>query len=130
MASHLMLLIFENMDFLDFSALKNPDLSNRTISKVRVKVQRATNTGENTARQPKFYYNAQTSKSSTIATLKNGYTTAVSLNWGEERWVNLPTSYGTAFQSGAAKSIVLYVGSSTSDYMKLEARMTLEITHG
>lgn len=114
----------------DFSALKNPDLSNRPITKVRLKLKRSNNTGTNNAKQPRIFYNAQTSKGSTIATLKNGFQTGISFNWGETRWINLPTTFGTAFQSGAAKSIVLYDGSNTSDYMRFETAVTLEITHG
>ena len=114
----------------DFSALKNPDLSLRPITKVRIRLKRSNNTGVNNAKQPRIFSNAQTSKGSTIATLHNGFQTGISFNWGEQRWINLPTAFGTAFQNGTAKSIVLYDGSSTSDYMRMETNVMLEITHG
>jgi phage minor structural protein len=108
----------------DFSAL-----AGRTIKSVRLKLQRTNNTGDNTARKPKIYYNMQTSASGTMQTLLGGHVSSVSFTWGQEKWVTLPTSYGDAFKNGTAKSLVLWVGTSEADYMRFEARATLEITH-
>jgi hypothetical protein len=109
----------------DFSAL-----AGRTIKGVRLKLQRTNNTGENTARKPKIYYNMQTSPSGTLQPTSGGYVSDVSFTWGQEKWITLPTAVGDAFKNGTAKSLVLWVGTSEADYMRFEARATLEITHG
>lgn len=114
-----------------FSELKNPDQSNRPITKVRLKIQRSSNTGENTARKPKVYTSAITSTGGNPSTgLANAYQSGIGFNWGQEKWIDLPISIGQAFQAGTAKALIFYIGSSTTDYMKLEPKGTLEITHG
>lgn len=104
-------------------------LAGKTIKSVRVKVQRTNNTGENTARKPKFYYNMQTSPSGSLQATTGGHNPTVSFTWGQEKWVTLPNSYGEAFKNGTAKSLVLWVGTSTSEYMRFEPKATLEITY-
>jgi phage minor structural protein len=113
-----------------FDARSFTELSGRAIRKVRLKLQRSNNTGENTSRKPKIYYNMQTDASGSMQTLKGGHTSSVGFTWGQEKWIDLPISYGEAFRDGTAKSLVLWVGSSESEYMKLEPKATLEITHG
>lgn len=118
-------------DTASFSVLKNADGTARPINSVRVKIQRTSNTGDNTARKPKFYYNMQTTASGSVQTLQtSGTVAAESFLWGEEKWVVLPTSFGTAFQNGTAKSLVIYYGSDEANYMRFEAKATLEIVHG
>lgn len=113
-----------------FNAADFSELAGRTIKKVRLKLQRSNNTGENTARKPKIYYNMQTAASGSMQTLSGGYVSDVSFTWGQEKWITLPNIVGEKFRDGQAKSLVLWVGSSESDYMKLEPKATLEITHG
>jgi phage minor structural protein len=109
----------------DFSAL-----AGRAIKSVRVKIQRTNDTGENTARKPKFYYNMQSQAGGSIQTLKGGWTNATSFTWGQEKWCTLPIEVGEAFRDGTALSLVLYVGTSESSYMRFEPKATLEIVHG
>ncbi len=111
-------------DTASFSAL-----SGKSIKNVRLLLQRTNNTGENNSRYPKIYYNMQTSPSGTMQTLKGGHTSSVGFTWGQSKWITLPNSYGEAFRDGTAKSLVLWVGSSESSYMKFEAKATLEITY-
>ena len=113
-----------------FNASNFAALSGRTIKKVRLKLQRTNNTGENTARKPKIYYNMQTQAGGSIQTLSGGYVSDVGFTWGQEKWITLPNAVGEAFRDGTAKSLVMWVGNSTADYMKMEAKATLEITHG
>ena len=112
----------------DFTVLKNGAV-NRTITKVRLLLQRTSTLGENTARNPKVYYNLQTSASGGISALQGGYLSSTGYLWGESKWLDLPVSYGQAFQNGTAKSLVLYIGSDTAQYCRFEAKATLEITH-
>lgn len=114
----------------NFGALKNADGTNRPITKVRIKVQRYNGYGDNNSRKPTIYYNAQTSASGSVATLYGKTTSNVGFLWGEEKWIDLPTSYGTAFRDGTAESIVFYNGNDLANYMRFEAKCTLEITHG
>jgi phage minor structural protein len=113
-----------------FNASNFGALAGRAIKKVRLKLQRTNNTGENTARKPKVYYNMQFQAGGTIDTLKGGYVSDVSFTWGQEKWITLPNVVGESFRDGTAKSLVLWVGSSESDYMRFEPKATLEITHG
>ena len=114
----------------DFAALKNADLTNRTIQSVRLSIQRTNNTGDNTSRRPQTYYNAMTTKAASISALSGVNHNATGFYWGERKWITLPNSYGTAFQNGTAKAIWVYIGSDTTHYMKFETPATLEITHG
>lgn len=109
----------------DFSALQG-----RQIKSVRLKLQRSSNTGENTSRKPKIYYNGQYQASGALLPTSGGHTSSVGFTWGAEKWITLPISYGEAFRDGTAKSLVLWVGTSESEYMKMEPKATLEITHG
>lgn len=114
-----------------FNTASFAELAGRPIKSVRVKLQRSNNTGENTSRKPKIYYNMQTSASGSMQTLQGGgHVSSVGFTWGEEKWITLPISYGEAFRDGTAKSLVLYYGTSESQYMKMEPKATLEITHG
>lgn len=114
----------------NFGVLKNADGTNRPIQKVRIQVQRYNGYGENAARTPKVYYSSKTSPSGTAGTLNAGTTSDVSFLWGESKWITLPTSFGTAFQAGTAKSICFYNGNDLANYMRFEPKMVLEITHG
>jgi hypothetical protein len=112
-----------------FAALKNPDGTNRPITKVRISIARYNGYGDNTARKPHFYYNAATSKG-TPSGLLGSFMAAESFTWGQRKWVTLPNSYGEAFRDGKAKTLWLYDGSNTGNYMRMLASATLEITHG
>jgi hypothetical protein len=105
------------------------ELAGRTIKKVRVQLKRTNNTGENTPRKAKIYYNKQFQAGGAIDTLKGGYWSDVTFTWGEEKWVTLPNEVGEAFRDGNAMSLVLYDGNNTGNYMKFERKATLEITH-
>jgi phage minor structural protein len=113
----------------DFGFLKNADGTNRTITKVRILVQRYSGYGDNTSRKPKVWYNKQTSASGAMQALQNGTLSATGFLWGESKWITLPNSFGTAFQNGSAKSIVFYNGADEANYCRFEPKMTLEITH-
>jgi phage minor structural protein len=117
----------------DFSALKNQDGTNRTIQKVRILVQRYNGYGANVGIKPKIWWNAQTSGSGNpgpnISSLNDGTWSNQTFLWGEQKWIDLPVSFGQAFQAGTAKSIVFYNGADTANYSRFNANMTLEITH-
>lgn len=117
----------------DFSALKNADGSNRTIQRVRILIQRYNGYGANVGIKPKIWWNAQTSGSGNpgpnISSLNDGTWSNQTFLWGEQKWIDLPVSFGQAFQAGTAKSIVLYNGADTANYARFNANMTLEITH-
>lgn len=118
----------------DFSVLKNADGTNRNITRVRLLAQRYNGYGTNTPIKPKVWWNAQTSGSGnpgpTISTLHDGTTSDSGFLWGEQKWIDLPVSFGQAFQNGSAKSIVFYNGADEANYGRFQAKATLEITHG
>jgi hypothetical protein len=114
----------------DFSALKNADGTARTIRKVRLLVQRYKGYGDNNARKPKIWWNAQTSASGSMSSLQNGTWSNQTFLWGEQKWIDLPVAFGTAFQNGKAKSICFYNGADQANYARYEQAVTLEITHG
>lgn len=114
----------------NFGALKNSDGTNRPISKVRLLLQRYNGYGDNTSRKPKLHYSSTSPTSGSIPTLYGGAWSDVGYLWGESKWITLPTTFGTAFQNGSAKSIWLYNGADQSNYMRFEPKATLEITHG
>jgi phage minor structural protein len=112
-----------------FAVLKNADGTNRPITKVRISIARYNGYGDNTGRKPHFYYNAATSKG-TPSGLLGSFMAAETFTWGQRKWVTLPNSYGEAFRDGKAKTLWLYDGSNTGNYMRMLASATLEITHG
>lgn len=118
----------------DFSMLKNADGSLRTIQKVRLLLQRYSGYGANVGIKPKVWWNAQTAGTGNpgtpISSINDGTWSNQTFLWGEQKWIDLPVSFGQAFQAGTAKSIVLYNGGDTANYARFNASATLEITHG
>jgi phage minor structural protein len=115
----------------NFGVLKNTDGTNRPITRVRLRLRRTNNTGENTARRPLLFTSTHASVSGTPSRYGDGFRSDVAFNWGAEQWINLPVRFGQQFQNGTAKSIVLHDGALENNYMRFEpTNIALEITHG
>lgn len=108
-------------------------LAGKSITQIRIKIERKSNDGESSAQPIHFWTHNYSSKPSGTPTLSNDAGTLASFAWGEEKWVNLPLSYATALQNGTAKGIAIYEPDAVEDngalYAKFYKDAVLEITY-
>lgn len=104
-------------------------VNGKNIKRVRVYIKRKSSGGSSAKTAIQIRSHTYASKPGGEPSLSNAYK-SVSLGWGEGVWVDLPADFITAFKSGGARGIGVYVASDSSSYYALmEAAAKIEITY-
>lgn len=102
-------------------------VTGKTIKQIRVYLTRANNSGSsgsvNAVIRPHGYTAKPGGQPAYLAASQT-----VGFKWGEGKWVTLPSSFFSLFQSGSAKGIMIYTG-NTADYMRFSQSAKIEITY-
>lgn len=113
-----------------FGSAPSNTVKGKKIKHMRLYVRRYDNTGNSGAVTIYFRPHGYTSQPSEKPTfLGNVYTTAT-FKWGEAKWITLPSSFYSYFESGQAKGIGIYINSTSSSYYaRFYGSAKLEITY-
>ncbi|MDF2010189.1 phage tail spike protein [Priestia megaterium] len=113
-----------------FGSSPSTTVTGKTIKAMRLKVTRKSAGGASGAVTVYFKPHGYTSKPSGSPSYLNASTTA-SFRFGESKWITIPSSFYSLFQSGSAKGIGIYIKSTSSNYYaKFSSSAQLEITYG
>lgn len=112
-----------------FGSSPSDTVKGKTIKKMRLFVTREDKGGNSGAVTCYFRPHNYTAEPTGQPTLQSTYTTA-SFKWNEGKWITIPSSFYSTFQSGTAKGIGIWIDSSSSSYYaKFTASAKLEITY-
>lgn len=104
-------------------------VTGKTIKRIRVYLTRANNSGQSSSVNAIIRPHGYTSKPSGRPDYLSG-SHSVGFSWGQGKWVTLPSSFHSLFQSGSAKGIMIYTTStSNSNYMRFSGTARIEITY-
>ncbi|MCM3155611.1 poly-gamma-glutamate hydrolase family protein [Priestia megaterium] len=112
-----------------FGTAPSSAVTGKTIKSMRLYVKRNSSGGNSGDVKCYFRPHAYTSKPSGSPSYLNASTTA-SFRWGVGKWITLPSSFHSLFESGSAKGIGIYIDSTSSNYYaKFGMTAKLEITY-
>ncbi|KYD04272.1 hypothetical protein B4119_3344 [Parageobacillus caldoxylosilyticus] len=112
-----------------FGSAPSSAVTGKTIKSMRLYVTRNASGGNSGAVTVYFRPHTYTSRPSGNPSFLSPYTTAT-FKWGEGKWITLPSSFYSVFQSGQAKGIGIYIDSTSSSYYaKFSGTAKLEITY-
>ncbi|WP_257064271.1 poly-gamma-glutamate hydrolase family protein [Priestia megaterium] len=112
-----------------FGSSPSTAVTGKTIKSMRLKVTRKSAGGNSGAVTCYFRPHTYTSIPAGDPTFLNASTTAT-FKWGESKWITIPSSFYSYFQSGSAKGVGIYIESTSgSYYAKFTTSATLEITY-
>lgn len=112
-----------------FGTAPSTTVTGKTIKSMRILVKRKSTGGYGGDVTVYFRNHNYTSKPSGQPSVSSYYTTAT-FKAGDEKWVNLPSSFFADWQNGVAKGIAIYTSNSTNSYYAIfEPTATLEITY-
>lgn len=115
--------------FFDSASIRAA-LSGKTITKIRVELQRNSNSGYYSSRPVYFWTHNNTGASGGQPALANSAGNLANFNIGEKKWVNLPISFGNALRDNTAKGIAIYASNaSQANYVSMQRYAKLEITY-
>lgn len=110
-----------------FGTAPSNAVTGKTIKRIRVYLKRANNSGSSASQTAVIRPHTYTSKPAG-APAYLGASHSVGFKWGEGKWVTLPSSFHSHFQSGNAKGIMIYT-TNDSQYMRFSKSAKLEITY-
>lgn len=114
--------------FFDYQGLQNA-LQGKTPKSIRIKIKRQAKGGVYKPVPIFFWTHNLSSASGGEPALSNSAGELAKFSAGEEKWVNLPTSFANALRDGTAKGIAIYTSNTNSDYYaRFEPSATLEIS--
>lgn len=112
-----------------FGTAPSSAVTGKTIKSMRLYVKRNNSGGNSGDVTCYFRPHGYTSKPSGSPSYLNASTTA-SFKWGVGKWITLPSSFHSLFESGSAKGIGIYINSTSSNYYaKFGMSAKLEITY-
>ncbi|MGM0903057.1 MAG: phage tail spike protein [Bacillota bacterium] len=107
-------------------------LTGKTIKSMRCYVKRKSAGGSSGSVPIRIHWHTYADKPSgqpNDLDLSGSEEAVKNLAWGEEGWVTLPSSFYNNFESGEAKGLGVYAGSSRSEYAVLQSYCRLEVTY-
>ncbi|CDQ22565.1 phage tail spike protein [Halobacillus karajensis] len=109
-----------------FGSTPSNTVAGKTIKQIRIYVTRAIKSGDDTSVPIEFRLHSHTSQPSGEPNLSNTYH-HVDFKRREGKWVWLPSSFYSLFESGTWKGVGIYSG--TANYARMNPSATLEITY-